>query len=66
MEPDKRVADAAKKWELERLRLLSCQGTKEVYAGESRLYGPVILKRNSDLRELGGEYRMLSRLQCTQ
>lgn len=42
--------------------LLTRQGTKEVYVGESLLYGSVILKRNADLRELQGEYRMLSRL----
>ncbi len=66
MEPDKRIADAAKKWEIEHLLLLTRQGTKEVYAGESRRYGPVILKRNADLQELQGEYRMLSRLDCAQ
>lgn len=66
MEPDSRIADAAKKWELEHLLLLTRQGTKEVYAGESRRYGPVILKRNADLQELQGEYRMLSRLDCAQ
>lgn len=66
MEPDRAIADAAKKWGLERLRLLSYQGTKEIYAGESRHYGPVILKRNTDLRELQGEYRVLSRLDCAQ
>lgn len=66
MKSDKRIADASKKWELERLRLLSRHGTKEVYAGESRRYGSVILKRNTDLRELQREYRMLSRLDCAQ
>ena len=66
MEPDKRIADAAKKWGLGHLLLLTRQGTKEVYAGESRRYGPVILKRNADVRELHGEYGMLSRLDCAQ
>lgn len=66
MEPDIKIADAAKKWELEHLLLLTRQGTKEVYAGESRLYGPVILKGNEDLQELRGEYRMLCRLACAR
>ena len=66
MEPDRKIADAVEKWELEHLLLLTRQGTKEVYAGESRLYGPVILKRNEDLQELRGEYRMLCRLACAR
>lgn len=66
MEADRKFTEAVTKWELEHLWLLSGHGTKELYTGESRRYGPVILKKNMNLREFRGEYGMLSRLGCAQ
>lgn len=57
-----KIYAAIKQWKLTEVKAIYENQYKAVYSAISEEYGPVILKRNHDARQLGEEYEMLHKL----